>query len=174
MGIWVYIIRFLRSTSPAIQSITKVGGAGTDAALITGNYNYNMQNFWDKYLGDFETSKHVAPAVVPGKRSHGGKFDWAAAEVMIAWEHYRHYGDLQVLASQYESMLEYMTAGEAILENSLIRNDRYSYGDWCDPVREPGMGRKRCNSQYTAPVKNNLCVICSFSEYNGKDFYLAR
>lgn len=129
------------------------------AALITGNYNYNMQNFWDKYLGDFETSKHVAPAVVPGKRSHGGKFDWAAAEVMIAWEHYRHYGDLQVLASQYESMLEYMTAGEAILENSLIRNDRYSYGDWCDPVREPGMGRKRCNSQYTAPVKTTSALF---------------
>ncbi|WP_342807882.1 family 78 glycoside hydrolase catalytic domain [Alteromonas sp. M12] len=129
------------------------------AALITGNYNYNMQNFWNKYLGDFKTSDHVAPAVVPGKRSHGGKFDWAAAEVMIAWEHYRHYGDLQLLASQYESMMEYMTAGEAILDNALIRDDRYSYGDWCDPVREPGMERKRCNSEYTLPVKTTSALF---------------
>ncbi len=129
------------------------------AALITGNYNYNMQNFWDKYLGDFKTSKHIAPAVVPGKRSHGGKFDWAAAEVMIAWEHYRHYGDLQLLASQYDSMMEYMTAGEAILDNALVRNDRYSYGDWCDPVREPGMTRKRCNSEYTPPVKTTSALF---------------
>ncbi|MCF2946953.1 glycoside hydrolase family 78 protein [Paraglaciecola aquimarina] len=129
------------------------------AALITGNYNYNLQNFWDKYLGDFRTSSHVAPAVVPGKRSHGGKLDWAAAEVMIAWEHYRHYGDLQLLASQYDSMLEYMTAGEAALEDALIRNDRYSYGDWCDPVREPGMTRKRCNSEYTAPVKTTSALL---------------
>lgn len=129
------------------------------AALITGNFNYNMQNFWDKYLGDFRTSKHVAPAVVPGKRSHGGKFDWAAAEVMIAWEHYRHYGDLQLLASQYESIMEYMTAGEAILDNALIRDDRYSYGDWCDPVREAGMERKRCNSEYTAPVKTSSALF---------------
>ncbi len=129
------------------------------AALITGNYNYNMQNFWEKYLGDFQTSAHIAPAVVPGKRSHGGKIDWAAAEVMIAWEHYRHYGDIQILAAQYDSMVEYMTAGEAALENALVRNDRFSYGDWCDPVREPGMGRKRCNSEYTAPVKTTSALL---------------
>lgn len=138
------------------------------AALITGNYNYNMKNFWDKYLGDFKTSKHIAPAVVPGKRSHGGKFDWAAAEVMIAWEHYRHYGDLQLLASQYDSMMEYMIAGEAILENGLVRNDRYSYGDWCDPVREPGMTRKRCNSQHTPPVKTTSALFAHSANIMGK------
>lgn len=121
------------------------------AALITGNYNYNMDNFWDKYLGDFKTARHIAPAVVPGKRTHGGNFDWAAAEILIAWEHYRHHGMLQLLESQYDSMLEYMVAGEAELDNSLIRK---GYGDWCDPVRTPGTPRVngRCTPQHTSPT----------------------
>lgn len=121
------------------------------AALITGNYNYNMDNFWEKYLGDFETAAYVAPAVVPGKRTHGGNFDWAAAEIMIAWEHYRHHGNMQVLADQYESMLEYMQAGEAKLDNSLLRA---GYGDWCDPVKVPGTPRVngRCSPQHTTPT----------------------
>jgi alpha-L-rhamnosidase len=119
------------------------------AALITGNYNYDMQNLWEKYLGDFETSSHIAPAVVPGKRSHGEKYDWAVAEVIIAWEHYRHHGDIQVIAEQYESMVEYMDAAETQLTDNLLRD---GYGDWCDPVRVPGMTRKRCNPEYTLPT----------------------
>lgn len=119
------------------------------AALITGNYNYNMQNFWQKYLGDFKTASFVAPAVVPGKRTHGGNYDWAVAEIIIAWEHYRHHGDLQILRDQYDSMIEYMNAAESKLDNNLLR---IGYGDWCDPVFKPGDTRKRCNPQHTTPT----------------------
>jgi alpha-L-rhamnosidase len=121
------------------------------AAQITGNYNYNMDNFWSKYLGDFETAAFVAPAVVPGKRTHGGNFDWAAAEIMIAWEHYRHHGDTELLQRQFESMQEYMSAGEDNLEKSLLRK---GYGDWCDVVKAPGTPRVngRCSPQHTTPT----------------------
>ncbi|GEA09877.1 alpha-L-rhamnosidase [Alteromonas sp. KUL49] len=124
------------------------------AALITGNYNFDMTNFWSKYLGDFRTAAFIAPAVVPGKRTHGPNFDWAAAEVMIAWEHYRHNGDIQLLKQQYESMLEYMNAGEAELENNLLRK---GYGDWCDPVVTPGTPRVngRCSPQHTTPTQTS-------------------
>ncbi len=119
------------------------------AALITGNYNFNMQNLWEKYLGDFQTSAYIAPAVVPGKRTWGESYDWAVAEVIIAWEHYRHNGDVQILLNQYPSMKKYMAAGEDKLENNLLR---MGFGDWCDPVLEPGMDRKRCNPQHTSPA----------------------
>ena len=128
------------------------------AALITGNYNFNMQNFWQKYLGDFKTSKHTAAAIVPGKRSHGGTYDWAVAEIIIAWEHYRHHGDLALLASQYQSMLKYMRSAEQKLDNSLMRT---GYGDWCDPVREPGMSRVngRCSPQHTTPTMTSSAFL---------------
>ncbi|MCM2680676.1 alpha-L-rhamnosidase [Echinimonas agarilytica] len=135
------------------------------AALITGNYNFNMANLWQKYLVDFQTATYVAPAVVPGKRTHGGNFDWAVAEVMIAWEHYKHHGDVQILEDQYESMQEYMQAGEAKLENDLLR---IGYGDWCDPVLKPGMGRKRCNPQHTSPTITSSALFAHGADLMSK------
>lgn len=149
MALWTYESNLM--AVPMDCPIRERAGWTGDAhaAQITGNYNYDMGTFWPKYLGDFQTSAHIAPAVVPGKRSHGGTYDWAAAEVMIAWEHYRHHGDLQVIRDQYESMAEYMQAGEAQIDNGLIR---IGYGDWCDPVPKPGMTRKRCNPEYTSHI----------------------
>ena len=135
------------------------------AALITGNYNYNLQKFWQKYLGDFETSAYIAPAVVPGKRSHGGNYDWAVAEVIIAWEHYRHHGDVQVLSEQYESMIEFMTAAESKLDNNLLR---IGYGDWCDPVFKPGDTRKRCNPQHTSPTITSSAFVAHGADLMAK------
>ncbi|MDU0352514.1 family 78 glycoside hydrolase catalytic domain [Paraglaciecola aquimarina] len=46
----------------------KAGWTGdAHAALITGNYNFNMETFWPKYLGDFKTALNIAPTVVPLK-----------------------------------------------------------------------------------------------------------
>ncbi|AWB68899.1 alpha-rhamnosidase [Saccharobesus litoralis] len=135
------------------------------AALITGNYNYDMENFWQKYLGDFATSSHIAPAVVPGKRSHGGTYDWAVAEVIIAWEHYRHHGDLKVIEQQWDSMVEYMDAAESQLTDNLLRK---GYGDWCDPVRVPGMTRKRCNPEYTLPTMTTSGFLAHGAELMAK------
>lgn len=137
------------------------------AALITGNYNFNMQNFWGKYLDDFETSKFVAPAIVPGKRTHGGSFDWAVAEVMIAWETYRHYGDTQQLQKQYASLLEYMQAAENAMSDSLLR---IGYGDWCDPVLQPGMDRVggRCNPQHTSPTITSSALLANAANLMAK------
>lgn len=130
----------------------------THAAMITGNYNFDMDNFWRKYLGDFRTATFTAPAVVPGRRTHGGKFDWAAAEIMIAWEHYRHHGDSEVFAKQYESMQEYMQAAESKLDNDLLR---IGYGDWCDPVVSPGTPRVggRCRPQHTTPTQTSSALL---------------
>lgn len=137
------------------------------AALVTGNYNFNLENFWSKYLGDFRTSTYVAPTVVPGRRSQGGKFDWAVAEIIIAWEHYRHHGDITVLADQYDSLQEYMNAGQVELNNNMIRT---GYGDWCDPVREPGMARVggRCTPQHTSHVVTSSALFAHGADLMAK------
>lgn len=137
------------------------------AALITGNYNFNMSNFWEKYLGDFRTSPFTAPTIVPGRRAHGGKFDWAVAEVIIAWEHYRHHGDISLLADQYESLQEYMRAGVRELDNNMIRS---GYGDWCDPVVKPGMARVggRCTPQHTSHVVTSSALFAHSADLMAK------
>ncbi|MCF2948838.1 glycoside hydrolase family 78 protein [Paraglaciecola aquimarina] len=143
----------------------KAGWTGdAHAALITGNYNFNMQNFWEKYLGDFETAAKIAPTVVPGKRTGGGKVDWAVAEVFIAWEHYRHHGDKQILANQYPSLVKYMDFGQSQMSNFLIES---GYGDWCDPVPSPGTPRVggRGTPQWTTTTVTSTALFTQAANY---------
>ncbi len=146
----------------------KAGWTGdAHAALVTGNYNFNMQTFWPKYLGDFQTAANVAPIVVPGKRTGGGKVDWAVAEVFIAWEHYRHHGDKQILQQQYDSLVEYMDFGQSIMSDFLIKN---GYGDWCDPVPAPGVPRVggRGTPQWTTTTVTSTALFTQAANYMSK------
>ncbi len=146
----------------------KAGWTGdAHAALITGNYNFNMQTFWPKYLGDFKTAINIAPTVVPGKRTGGKKIDWAVAEVFIAWEHYRHHGDIQVLKNQYHSLIEYMDFGQSQMSNFLIEN---GYGDWCDPVPSPGTPRigGRGTPQWTSTTVTSTALFAQAANYMSK------
>ncbi|WP_111979571.1 family 78 glycoside hydrolase catalytic domain [Algibacillus agarilyticus] len=146
----------------------KAGWTGdAHATLITGNYNFNMNAFWPKYLGDFQTALHTAPVVVPGKRTGGGKVDWAVAEVFIAWEHYRHHGDPQLLANQYSSLLKYMTFGQSQMSEYLINN---GYGDWCDPVPAPGVPRVggRGTPQWTTTGVTSTALFTQAANYMSK------
>ncbi|WP_371193810.1 family 78 glycoside hydrolase catalytic domain [Glaciecola sp. SC05] len=146
----------------------KAGWTGdAHAALITGNYNFNMQTFWPKYLGDFKTSINIAPTVVPGKRTGAKKVDWAVAEVFIAWEHYRHHGDIQVLKDQYQSLLEYMEFGQTQMRDFLIST---GYGDWCDPVIAPGTPRVggRGTPQWTSTTVTSTALFTQAANYMSK------
>lgn len=146
----------------------KAGWTGdAHAALITGNYNFNMQTFWPKYLADFKTALNIAPTVVPGKRTGGGKVDWAVAEVFIAWEHYRHYGDKQVLENQYQSLVKYMDFGQSQMSDFLINS---GYGDWCDPVPAPGTPRigGRGTPQWTSTTVTSTALFTQAANYMNK------
>ena len=146
----------------------KAGWTGdAHATLVTGNYNFNMENFWSKYLGDFRSAEKIAPTVVPGKRTGGGKVDWAVAEVLIAWEHYRHHGDIQTLESQYHSLLEYMDFGQSEMTDFLIHS---GYGDWCDPVATPGTPRigGRGTPQWTSTTVTSTALFTQAANYMSK------
>jgi alpha-L-rhamnosidase len=146
----------------------KAGWTGdAHAALITGNYNFNMQTFWPKYLGDFQTAENIAPTVVPGKRTGGGKVDWAVAEAFIAWEHYRHHGDKQLLENQYQSLVKYMDFGQSQMSDFLITN---GYGDWCDPVPSPGTPRigGRGTPQWTTTGVTSTALFTQAANYMSK------
>jgi alpha-L-rhamnosidase len=146
----------------------KAGWTGdAHAALVTGNYNFHMQNFWEKYLGDFQTAEHLAPTVVPGKRTGGGMVDWAAAEVLITWEHYRHYGDRQTLENQYDSLQKYMDFGQSLMSEYLIFK---GYGDWCDPVKQAGTKRVggRGTSQWTSTEITSTALFTQAANYMSK------
>lgn len=118
------------------------------ATIQMASYNFAMGPFLDKYLGDFRTTDFISPAVVPGRRTHSGKVDWAAAEVFLTWESYLHTGDLSVIERQYDSLLDYVAYVEKAMDDDRVTDPFHYYGDWCDALPEPGMARPlgRCAS----------------------------
>ncbi len=125
------------------------GWTGDAHAIIqTASYNFAMGPFLDKYLGDFRTTDFISPAIVPGRRTHSGKVDWAAAEVFLTWEHYLHTGDISIIERQYDSLLDYVAYVEKAMDDNRITNPFHFYGDWCDALPELGMDRPlgRCAS----------------------------
>ena len=121
------------------------------ATVQMASYNYDMIPFLEKYLGDFKTTEMIAPTIVPGRRTHSGKVDWAAAEVFLTWEHYLHSGDVSVIERQYDSLLDYVAYVETVAVDNLITNSKHFYGDWCDTLPERGKARPlgRCMSYHT-------------------------
>ena len=125
------------------------GWTGDAHAIIqTASYNFAMGPFLDKYLGDFRTTDFISPAIVPGRRTHSGKVDWAAAEVFLTWEHYLHTGDVSVIERQYDSLLDYVAYVEKAMDDDRVTDPFHYYGDWCDALPQLGMARPlgRCAS----------------------------
>ncbi|HKK60920.1 MAG TPA: family 78 glycoside hydrolase catalytic domain, partial [Bacteroidales bacterium] len=108
-------------------------------------YNYEMLNFYKKYMEDIRTQMRlvkgdkgsdekfrVPTMIAPGKRTSTiAKLDWGIATMYLPWYNYIHYGDSSIVIEYYEDMKEltnyYLTFKN---ENGIIDN---GMGDWCPP-----------------------------------------
>lgn len=108
-------------------------------------YNFDVAQFWTKFMLDIETSlgqgggtstgKPATPGIPcnisTGKRLCGqARPDWGSAIIQIPWYMYLYYQDKDVFTHHYPHMkrwVEYLT-GEA--KDSIVSD---GYGDWCPP-----------------------------------------
>lgn len=108
-------------------------------------YNYDMANFYKKYMEDIRTQmrpvdgrnisgkKFMAPTMIaPGKRTSTiARLDWGVATMYLPWYNYMYYGDSSIVLEYYEDMKEltnyYLTFknDSGIIDNGM--------GDWCPP-----------------------------------------
>lgn len=119
------------------------------------NFNYDMGNFWMKYLEDISSSSDVflentlhqklynsefyfadkqpgIPFMIsPGRRLCGvASPDWGTAVVQIPWYTYLFYGDDEPLRRYYGEMKQWVDHIGALTENNIVP---YGLGDWCPP-----------------------------------------
>lgn len=96
--------------------------------------NFDMANFWTKYVGDIETSwvDTLPSAVSPGKRitGHSGNPDWGVAVALLPWYRYLYYGDQIQLAQDYPLMARLVRTLARQLKAGILTE---GYGDWCPP-----------------------------------------
>lgn len=125
-------------------------------------YNYDMEQFWIKYLYDIRSSsrdtlnntftnrntavairtgvkpKGIPLMIAPGKRSFAAaSIDWGTSIVQLPWLIYLNYGNRQILYDFYKDMQQWVSYCETTLAKDHIVYE--GLGDWCPPN-----GKKEC------------------------------
>lgn len=100
--------------------------------------NRSLTRKWIRDILDCQdrNSGHVQNTA-PYVRSGGGPGGWGCAIVIVPWQYYRQYGEMDVLQDAYPGMLRYI---DYLLAHSderhLVVSDRpgeWCLGDWCPP-----------------------------------------
>jgi alpha-L-rhamnosidase len=126
----------------------------------TDLYNYDMANFFAKYMADIESQLgrggetylgEPATAGIPGNISTGkricqeARVDWGVAVILVPYDLYLFNGDIRVFAHWYPHMKDFI--------NYIIRYEdkkgiiQNGYGDWCPPG---GNEKMECPPQLTS------------------------
>ena len=117
------------------QRDERLGWTGDAQAFSrTAAYNFNVQNFFAKWLQDLAADQRPdggIPHVIPnalGQRDVASA-GWADAGTIIPWNMYWIYGDTSFLTRQYTSMKNWVKYMEDSSRNDLW-NKGFHFGDW--------------------------------------------
>lgn len=151
-------------------------------------YNYEMGNFYKKYMEDIRTQMRsvrvendpektfmVPTMIAPGKRTSSiAKLDWGIATIYLPWYNYRHYGDSSIVLDYYEDMKGltnyYLTFKDqkGIIDNGM--------GDWCPPRwdRKKNPGAMECDPVISANAYfyDALGIMERFATISGDAAYV--
>lgn len=117
------------------QRDERLGWTGDAQAFSrTAAYNFNVQNFFAKWLQDLSADQNSdggIPHVIPnalGKKD-AASTGWADAGTIIPWNMYTIYGDVSFLERQYPSMKKWV---HYMIDSSFndLWNRGFHFGDW--------------------------------------------
>ena len=105
-----------------------------DAQLVAEEsiYNFDMAAFFTKYLQDIKDAQRedgsVSDVVPPYWPLYPADPAWGTAYVVLAWEMYRYYQDVDLLAYHYDGLRRHR---QLIIGRDRWSGDFNKYGDWC-------------------------------------------
>ncbi|MEO1258092.1 MAG: family 78 glycoside hydrolase catalytic domain [Bacteroidota bacterium] len=117
------------------QRDERLGWTGDAQAFSrTAMFNYDVHNFFAKWLRDLEADQQPSgsvPYVIPQvmRKKDAGSAGWADAATIVPWNLFLAYGDTLVLTQQYKSMkkwVDFMLSKS----NNYLWNTGFHFGDW--------------------------------------------
>lgn len=124
------------------------------ASCIATMHTFDSKTFYEKWLRDMRDCQNSETGYIPNVTpwfGGGGGVPWGSAICIITWEHYLHFGDINILKDNYFAMKEYfrwLSSWE--LPDGTIKQEMYRIGDnrgpfywlnlgeWCPPYNLPG------------------------------------
>ena len=157
--VWGLRGNFLDVPTDCPQRDERLGWTGDIAVFTpTATYLFDVDDFLRDWLNDLAAEQQAAdglvPSVVPDvlkyvERPAGWPIPdttaiWSDAAVWVPWSLWWAYGDLQVLADQFDSMVAHVRRIESKLSPTGLWDEGFQFGDWLDPTAppdEPGVSR---------------------------------
>jgi alpha-L-rhamnosidase len=106
-------------------------------------YNYDLATLYPKILEDMRASQldnglipDIAPEYVPFEHGFRDSPEWGSAGVIIPWEMYQWYGNIDVLKENYPMMKRYVDYLSSRSKDHIVS---HGLGDWFDyGPKQPG------------------------------------
>jgi alpha-L-rhamnosidase len=159
---------FLDVPTDCPQRDERLGWMG-DAQVFstTAAFNFNVSNFFSKWLKDVvaeQAPNGAFPFYVPhfdySEKNEGvGAAGWSDAGIIIPWNMYQTYGDVNVLKENYPAMKAYFNYMRSRSTNDLW-NKGFQFGDWLS-YREDDS--RMATGSRSAITDNYLVAQCFYS-----------
>lgn len=154
------------------QRDERLGWTGDAQAFIrTACFNLDVAAFFTKWLADLRADQSAAGSVsfvVPdvmtredgGFNFFGGQgaAAWSDAVTICPWTLYLSYGDRQLLAENYASMVAWVEWIRAHTDDDLVWRKGFQFGDWLD--------YRGAFALKPSPVTNDELVATAFFAYS--------
>jgi alpha-L-rhamnosidase len=150
--VWGLRGNFLDVPTDCPQRDERLGWTGDIAVFApTATYLFDVDDFLRDWLMDLAAEQEAAdgrvPPVVPDmlkyvdRPKHWPVPDttaiWSDAAIWVPWSLWWAYGDLQVLADQFDSMVAHVRRIESLLSPTGLWDGGFQFGDWLDPTAPP-------------------------------------
>jgi len=170
----------LHSTAEDCPHREKCGWLGdAHADAETAILNFDMVQFWTKFVDDIETTlgrggvtywgAKAAPGIpcniAVGRRlCQEARPDWAAAYILLPWYLYNYYGDTEVFTRHYAHLKRLIEYTSTLREEGIVIG---GLGDWCPPG---GNAKMECPPPLTttAYFYGTLRIMENFAKQLGK------
>jgi len=109
--------------------------------LDSAAFNFDVQRLYAQWLRTYRESQGgdgSLPAIVPDIPDALGGLaandpSWSGTIVLDAWALYQHYGDVRVLADNYDVMVRWMNLMRSTVASTGNVYRAFSFGDWASP-----------------------------------------
>jgi alpha-L-rhamnosidase len=142
--VWSMRGNFLDIPSDCPQRDERLGWTGDIAAFApTAAFLYNSAGFLQSWLADLAAEQQAAAGIVPvivPNVLDGTPFPaaaWGDAATIVPWVLYQRFGDVGILADQFESMRSWVDAVAGIAGENYLWDEGFQFGDWLDPAAPP-------------------------------------
>ena len=175
--IWGQKGNFLDIPTDCPQRDERLGWAGDAQVFVrTASYNYNVLNFFKKWLGDMKAEQYengAVPDFVPSIYPRKPRIStaWADAIAICPWQCYLTYGDTEILENLYEPVCKWVEyIGRSTTKANLwIGGDHYA--DWLELGGKYGKfkGPTRDDIVASAYYANTVSILVKMGRVLGKD-----